>query len=114
MKKILTVILSALMLTLPCGQANAQNKDKSSDYNLQKAYDVLNEENDEEKALQLVREQLRATPDNVEALLLSARLNRRKGEYRSLGHQPCPEGEQAQEDGDRNVDAPLVEGEHPD
>ena len=81
MKRIFTLILSALMLTLVCGQAYAQKNKSGNDYNLQKAYEVLNEEKDETKGLDLVNKQLQETPDNVEALLLSARLNRRKGEY---------------------------------
>lgn len=80
MKKIFT-ILSAVMLTLFCGQAFAQKNKSENDYNLQKAYEVLNEENDEAKGLDLVNKQLRETPDNTEALLLRARLLRRKREF---------------------------------
>lgn len=80
MKKIFA-ILSAVMLTLFCGQAFAQKNKSENDYNLQKAYEVLNEENDEAKGLDLVNKQLRETPDNTEALLLRARLLRRKREF---------------------------------
>ena len=79
MKKIIT-ILSAILLTLACGNVYAQ-KNSTNDYNLKKAYEVLNEENDEAKGLDLVNKQLRETPDNVEALLLRVRLLRRKNEY---------------------------------
>lgn len=77
MKKIFA-FLFALMLTLFCGQAYAQKNKSENDYNLQKAYEVLNEENDESKGLDLVNKQLLETPDNTEALLLRARLLRRK------------------------------------
>lgn len=74
-------ILSALMLTLLCGQAYAQKNKNDNDYNLKKAYEVLSEEKDEAKGLDLVTKQLQETPDNVDALLLRVRLLRRKGEY---------------------------------
>ena len=81
MKKTL-VILLALVLTLLCGQANAQKtKTDTNDYNLKRAWEALQEEKDEAKALDLVNRQLRETPDNVQALLLRTRLNRKKGEY---------------------------------
>ena len=82
---LLALTLSLIMtLTLGCGQAFAQKKNNSnavSDYNLQKAYEVLQEENDEAKALDLVDKQIRETPDNVAALLLRVRLLRRKQDY---------------------------------
>ena len=75
-------ILSALVLTLICGQAYAQKtKTGSDDYNLQRAWEALQEEKDDAKALDLVNRQLKDTPDNVEALLLRMRLKRKKGEY---------------------------------
>ncbi len=80
MKYVFT-FLSALMLTLFCGQAYAQKNKSVNEYNLQKAYEVLNEENDEVKGLDLVNKQLLETPDNTEALLLRARLLRRKREF---------------------------------
>ena len=81
MKKLFTIILSALVLTLSCGQAHAQKNKSANDYNLQKAWDVLRENNDESKAMDLVNQQLRDTPDNVQALLLRVRLFRKKGEF---------------------------------
>ena len=80
MKKIFA-ILSVLMLTLLCGQAYAQKNKTDNNYNLQKAWDVLREDNDEAKAMDLVNQQLRDTPDNVQALLLRVRLYRQKGDY---------------------------------
>lgn len=80
MKKIFT-ILSALILALFTGEISAQNNKTDNDYNLQRAWEALREENDESKAQDLVNKQLRDTPDNVDALLLRARLYRKKGEY---------------------------------
>ncbi len=81
MKHILT-LLSAIVLTFLSGNVYAQkNKSADNDYNLRKAYEVLEEEHDEAKALDLVSKQLRETPDNVDALLLRVRLLQRKGEY---------------------------------
>ena len=80
MKNIIA-ILSALMLTLLCGQANAQKSKTDNDYNLQRAWEAVREEKDEAKAFDLVTRQLKETPDNVQALILRARLYRRKGEY---------------------------------
>ena len=81
MKRIIT-ILSALVLTLTGGEAFAQDKkDNNNDYNLQRAWEALEEEKDDDKASYLVEKQLRETPDNVKALLLRARLRRKRGEY---------------------------------
>ncbi len=68
------------MLICFCGNVYAQ-KNSTNDYNLKKAYEVLNEEKDEAKALDLVTKQIRETPDNVDALILRARLLRRKHEF---------------------------------
>ncbi len=79
------IILSALLLTLSCGQAFAQGTAKTgagkagNDYNLQRAWEALEQEKDDAKALDLVDKQLKDTPDNVQALLLRVRLYRRKG-----------------------------------
>ena len=73
-------ILAALLLTLLSTNVYAQKKN-DNDYNLKKAYEVLNEEKDEAKALDLVTKQLRETPDNVDALILRTRLLRRKHEF---------------------------------
>ena len=80
MKHFIT-LLSAILLTVLCGDVYAQKNKTESDYNLKKAYEVLNEERDEAKAFDLVNKQLRETPDNVDALVLRARLLRRKHEY---------------------------------
>lgn len=51
-----------------------KNKTESNDYNLRKAYEVLQEEGDEGKALILLNQQLKDIPDNVDALMLRAKL----------------------------------------
>ena len=80
MKHIAT-FLAALLLTLLSTNVYSQKNKSNNDYNLKKAYEVLQEEKDETKALDLVNQQLQETPDNVDALVLRARLLRRKHEY---------------------------------
>lgn len=80
MKKIVT-LLTVTLLTVLSVNAYAQKNKTDNDYNLKKAYEVLQEENDEAKGLELVNKQLRETPDNVESLLLRVRLLRRKNEF---------------------------------
>ena len=75
------ILLSALLLTLTGTDVLAQKKDAANDYHLRKAYEVLNEERDEAKAMELLNRQLRETPDNVDALLLRVNLLRRKEDY---------------------------------
>ena len=81
MKRMLA-ILSVLLLTMLCGQINAQKSDKDNNYNLQRAWEVLREDNDTKLAFRLVNQQLQDTPDNVEALMLRARLASHNNEYR--------------------------------
>lgn len=80
MKKIVA-LLTVTLLTVLSVNAYAQKNKTDNDYNLKKAYEVLQEENDEAKGLELVNKQLRETPDNVESLLLRVRLLRRKNEF---------------------------------
>ena len=80
MKKIVT-LLTVTLLTVLSVNAYAQKNKTDNDYNLKKTYEVLQEENDEAKGLELVNKQLRETPDNVESLLLRVRLLRRKNEF---------------------------------
>ena len=80
MKHILT-LASAILLTILSGNMYAQKNNTANDYNLKKAYEVLNEEKDEAKALDLVNKQLQETPDNVDALILRTRLLRQKHEF---------------------------------
>ena len=80
MKRIVT-ILAAIVLAVLSTNVYAQKNKPENDYNLKKAYEVLNEEKDEAKALDLVTKQLRETRDNVDALILRTRLLRRKHEF---------------------------------
>lgn len=80
MKRVIT-ILSALLLTIASGTLNAQKTTTENDYNLRKAYEVLRENNDYDKALDLVNLQLKDTPDNVDALYLRIRIYQQEGEY---------------------------------
>ena len=80
MKHILN-LLAALMLATLSVNVYAQKNKSENDYNLKKAYEVLSEEKDEPKALELVNKQLKETPDNVDALMLRMRLYRSKSEY---------------------------------
>lgn len=79
MKRILALALLAFALAF--SPACAQKKVASADYKLQKAYDVLNEENDTEKALDLLDEVIDEIPDYVGALLLRGRVLGSTGEY---------------------------------
>ncbi len=80
MKQILT-LLAALLLTIPGGDVYAQKNKSDNDYYLRKAYEVLEEENGEAKALELMGKQLEETPDNARALLMRAQLQHRRREY---------------------------------
>ena len=82
MKKIILIMMAAaVMLVATPEKSYGQKKDSSDDYNLKKAYEVLQESQDEEKALQLLREQLQETPDNVPALMLRARVLRNRLDF---------------------------------
>lgn len=80
MKKFL--IITATLMAMCSSFCYAQKK-ADSNYNLQKAYEVLQEEKDTDKALDLLDSQLTDTPNNIEALLLRARIYRSKEEYGS-------------------------------
>ena len=81
MKRILAyIVIAASLVSVPAG---AQKKGTTDDYNIKKAYEVLREQHDEAKALELLRDQLEKTPDNVEALMLRARVLRNRHEFGS-------------------------------
>ena len=81
MKKFITLlVIAASLFSVPAG---AQKKGTTDDYNIKKAYEVLREQHDEAKALELLRDQLEKTPDNVEALMLRARVLRNRREFGS-------------------------------
>ena len=50
--------MSVIRLTILSGNVYAQKNKTENDYNLKKAYEVLNEEKDEAKALELVNKPL--------------------------------------------------------
>lgn len=75
------LLLTTIIAIVLSGNLYAQKNNTANDYNLKKAYEVLNEEKDEVKALDLVNKQLLETPDNVDALILQTRLLRRKHEF---------------------------------
>ncbi len=79
MKRIIRLLSVTILATLSV-VTYAQKKSTENTYNLTKAYEVLEEENDEAKAMELVGKQLRETPDNIDALILRTRLLRHKGE----------------------------------
>lgn len=78
MKKVFT-LFAALIIAAVGNTAFAQ-KNSTDDYNLRKAYEVLQENNDREEALKLLGKQLELTPDNVEALFLRMRIYRQRDE----------------------------------
>ena len=77
---ILTSIIAVVALMSAAGHASAQSKDDRP-YNLQKAYEVLQKDHDEEQALKLLGDQIKSTPDNVECWLLMCRIYRNQKEY---------------------------------
>ena len=79
MKNILRRIAVALvaLCTISCA-ASAQTTEASRPYNLQKAYEVLQKDQDEEQALSLLKDQLKSTPDNAECWMLMCRIYRRQ------------------------------------
>ena len=83
MKKIFITIASAVIGLCAISCAASAQTNGAGTYNLQKAYEVLRENNDEEQALRLLRDQIKATPDNAEAYLLRARVYRSRKEYGS-------------------------------
>ena len=77
-KKVFAVMMAvAVAVTVLPAEALAQKKggSEADDYNLQKAYEVLNDDkNDTDTALELLNKQLQITPDNVEALVLRGKI----------------------------------------
>ena len=79
MKRITTLIAVIIMTAL--GSNCYAQKNSTEDYNLRKANEALSEDNDYDKALELVNLQLKDTPDNVDALYLRLRIYQQEGEY---------------------------------
>ena len=61
--KRIAVLLTACTMALP---GFSQSREDNRPYNLQKAYEVLQNDHDEDQALKLLSEQIKLTPDNVE------------------------------------------------
>ena len=81
MNKLFSHSLTALLiLTLTVPVACAQKKG-GDDYNLRKAYEAFLDENDPDKALELVEAQLVETPNNAEAFFLRGRIRFRAAEF---------------------------------
>ena len=85
-RKILMLLLAVTAaLGMPAEGFGQKSKDGAEDdYNLKKAWEVLQKDsNDTDTALALLKEQLKTTPDNVEALYLRARVYKSTEEYAS-------------------------------
>ena len=83
-KAIAVFIVMTCSASCSCsGTASAQTKDANRPYNLEKAWEVLRENQDEPQAIKLLTEQLRSTPDNVECWMLLCRIYRNREEYGS-------------------------------
>lgn len=86
MKKSIKIIVAGLvcLLATACSSAEAQNKKRTEEpYNLRKAYEVLQENGNEEQAIQLLKEQVKTTPDNAECWLLLCRIYSNREDYAS-------------------------------
>ncbi len=84
-KLLMLILAAAAALGLPAEGFGQKSKDGAEDdYNLKKAWEVLQEDsNDTATALELLEKQLKATPDNVEALFLRARIYQCTEKYAS-------------------------------
>ena len=76
--KRIAVLLTACTMALP---GFSQTREDNRPYNLQKAYEVLQNDHDEDQALKLLSDQIKSTPDNVECWLLMCRIYRNQKEY---------------------------------
>ena len=76
--KRIAVLLTACTMALP---GFSQSREGNRPYNLQKAYEVLQNDHDEDQALKLLSDQIKSTPDNVECWLLMCRIYRNQKEY---------------------------------
>ena len=86
MKILFNTLVAALVaicaVSCSCSEtASAQTKKDEKPYNLQKAWEVLRESQDEAQAVKLLTEQLKSTPDNVECWMLLCRIYRNREEY---------------------------------
>ena len=91
-------IFAAILLTALSVNVYAQKNKTENDYNLKKAYEVLNEEKDEAKALDLVNKQLRAAPGDPGQCGCASTARQVASPEERLrtgpeGHQPGPESQ---------------------
>ena len=77
---LLSIAMSFLLAAMP-SVANAQ-KDKESDYNLRKAYELL-EKNDQSEAMKYLNQQIEEYPKSVEAYAMRARVLMEQTKYGS-------------------------------
>ena len=81
MRKIMLLIAAvAASLALFNMKVEAQNKGDNRPYNLQKAYEVLQQDHDEEQAIRLLEDQLKSTPGDAECWMLLCRIYRNRNE----------------------------------
>ena len=81
-KPFAAALIALCAITCSCNNnASAQVKDDSKPYNLNKAWEVLQNDHDEEQAIKLLKEQLESTPDNAECWMLLCRIHRNREEY---------------------------------
>lgn len=79
MKNALLLIAMSFLLAAMPSVANAQ-KDKESDYNLRKAYELL-EKNDQSEAMKYLNQQIEEYPKSVEAYAMRARVLMEQNKY---------------------------------
>ena len=80
MKKSVLLVAMSILLSLP-SVMNAQKKEES-DYNLRKAYELL-EKNDQSEALKYINQQIEEYPKSVEAYAMRARVLMEQKKYGS-------------------------------
>lgn len=83
MKRISVLLAASAVSFLLCQPQSLAQNEKGNTYNLQRAYEVLQNDNDLDKAVSLLNDQLSSTPDNAEAYLLRARIFMYREDYGS-------------------------------
>ena len=81
MKKFLLITAAAAAIILGTSVSASAQKNSDNTYNLQRAYEVLQKDYDEDQALKLLKDQIKLTPDNAEAYLLRVRIYMRQENY---------------------------------
>lgn len=78
MKKTFIIIASAVIGFCAIACAASAQTNGARTYNLQRAYEVLEENHDEDQAIRLINEQVKSTPDNTECWMLLCRIYRNR------------------------------------